>query len=541
MTTVAELLEFSIFAGLSEDELSLLADVARERHYRAGAKIIEKDDTGASLFLIREGAVKVTLPRRDGEDVQLNEMGAGEFFGEMSLFDGKPRSAIVYADIDTTVIEIERDRFLEQIREKPGMALRILAVMAERVRSSDQRISEIADRVYREAYPRIDSAVATQLEAAKVIYEKTEDRASRVLSDVERSWTTLTRFITIILGVVSVVGGIIAYLGYSELKNVQDDVAEDVAQIDLARDEAASRLKEITAIADASREANIAKEIVLEIGRIRHEFMLDQDQGSDSHELTRRKAIQFNEAESQLYDNYLKDFENWEPQIVLEAAIVYVQFIRQAGFYPDAEKVETVVDALISVLDNIRKKDWRARTEVGETLEALGRLYDGAWVQLVTAKLEQRLEKKLDNQSAEREFAQVLFALDDYSGRQRQVLLDAMYNGRSEWTRLAAAVNLIKADEKPAWDVLLTHLNSMGHDGFISAYYLGNVGPEKLRQLGICRYRNQVHGDDPLQLIARRLQWEIDNVFKRTSTNPYQKRYTGILLERFRKTPACAG
>jgi CRP-like cAMP-binding protein len=549
MSFEAKLRGFSIFAGMSDDELTLLAEVARERHYAAGERIIEKDDTGASLFLICQGKVRVVLPKQDREDIELNLLQAGEFFGEMSLFDGKPRSAIVYADTDTTVIEVQREQFLDQVSSKPDLALKILSVMADRVRHSDDRIDEIADRVYREAYPKIDQVITTQLEAAKVIYEKTEDRAGHVLASVERSWTSLTRFITIILGVVSVAGAALAYFGYTEfnkitenlqgqaestikrleaaeqkVKTASEEVAIKLGEIEVIRKNAALMLNDIQSM---SKDASITREVALTIGRIRRDFNLERHQDADAMEQIRWQATHFGPAESQLYESYLeKDaVEKSEPEVVLEAAVTYAEFLqREPPYLPEEGKIEALLYALLNVLEKVKANDWRSRAQVRDTLEALAGANGGLWKDRVTIALRRSLYASADT-SFKSDIARVLFGIGVYDKKAREILSANMLGEGSRWQRFGAAAQLVRIRDKEAWKVLLTNVNSTKSEGFTAAYLLGQIEPEKLLEFGVCEHKDLVQSGDPFQEIVNRLQLV-------QSENPYQMKFIENLVSR---------
>jgi len=71
-----------------------VARTAHERFYPKNSHIVRKDEAGTSLFLIRSGEVKVVLEEAAGGEIPLSILDKGSFFGEMSLFDGRPRSAI---------------------------------------------------------------------------------------------------------------------------------------------------------------------------------------------------------------------------------------------------------------------------------------------------------------------------------------------------------------------------------------------------------------------------------------------------------------
>lgn len=133
-----------LFARLSGEERSSLASKVQRRSYRAGEVIFHKDDAGQSFHLIRNGLVKIFLVSNDGQEALLALLKAGEFFGELSLFDGAPRSASATALEPTETLVFHRADFLEFIRQHPEAALSIFGVIAARLRRADGIISDAA-------------------------------------------------------------------------------------------------------------------------------------------------------------------------------------------------------------------------------------------------------------------------------------------------------------------------------------------------------------------------------------------------------------
>ena len=143
----------SLFSELSDEELDFLIQVASEKEYPKGSHIIHKNDPGLSLYLLREGEVKVILEEPSGKEIHLSTLKRYEFFGEMSLFSGKSRSATVVAKEKSTIVEISREVFMNQISKHPEIYLKIVGVMAERLRRSDQIVKEYANKIFSEVYP----------------------------------------------------------------------------------------------------------------------------------------------------------------------------------------------------------------------------------------------------------------------------------------------------------------------------------------------------------------------------------------------------
>src|SRR6202140_3110041 len=90
-----------LFAGLDRKELELLAKLAKEQRYESGATIVKSGAGGHGLYVIKEGSVSVI---RDGQKVA--SMGPGQFFGEISVLDGGPRTADVRAESATVCLTL---------------------------------------------------------------------------------------------------------------------------------------------------------------------------------------------------------------------------------------------------------------------------------------------------------------------------------------------------------------------------------------------------------------------------------------------------
>ena len=84
-----------LFSSLSDEELKLLDQTRVAKTYDAGVTIINDGDTSNALYIINSGEVKVCITNEQGREVMIAQLTAGEYFGEMALFDEKPRSASI--------------------------------------------------------------------------------------------------------------------------------------------------------------------------------------------------------------------------------------------------------------------------------------------------------------------------------------------------------------------------------------------------------------------------------------------------------------
>ncbi|HRS94245.1 MAG TPA: Crp/Fnr family transcriptional regulator [Candidatus Latescibacteria bacterium] len=132
------------FAGLSESELAQIGTLVTQRVYPPENLIILAEDEGEALFTILSGQVKVSILNEDGKEVILAVLGQGDFFGEMSLLDGKPRSANVIATEETTVLILRRRDFLRLVERSPHMAIKVVAALTARLRKADRKIESLA-------------------------------------------------------------------------------------------------------------------------------------------------------------------------------------------------------------------------------------------------------------------------------------------------------------------------------------------------------------------------------------------------------------
>jgi CRP/FNR family transcriptional regulator, cyclic AMP receptor protein len=133
-----------LLAALTTVDRQALARSATRRRYRRGDIIFQKDDPGQSLFIVAKGSVRIYVPSSQGADLTLAVLGAGQFFGDLSLLDGRPRSASAAALADTNVVALERSDFVALVRSRPEAAMSVLAVVARRLRDTDEMASDLA-------------------------------------------------------------------------------------------------------------------------------------------------------------------------------------------------------------------------------------------------------------------------------------------------------------------------------------------------------------------------------------------------------------
>jgi CRP/FNR family transcriptional regulator, cyclic AMP receptor protein len=120
-----------IFEGCSKKDLQTIARQVREISHDAGYVIATEGDPGAGLFVIADGEADVTIGGK-----KVNHLEAGDFFGEMALLDGGPRTATVTATTPITLYALTEWVFRGLLAEHPSIAMRTLETMASRLRGA---------------------------------------------------------------------------------------------------------------------------------------------------------------------------------------------------------------------------------------------------------------------------------------------------------------------------------------------------------------------------------------------------------------------
>ena len=129
----------SLFKSLQEDELKLLSTRFTAQEYKEGETVLRELEKSTALYILVEGEVNVVLDT-EGIEFVLDELRAGQFFGEMALLDGKPRSAGVICMSDCRMLKLSGKDFYEILDLKPSILRSLVVELCDRLRKANAKL-----------------------------------------------------------------------------------------------------------------------------------------------------------------------------------------------------------------------------------------------------------------------------------------------------------------------------------------------------------------------------------------------------------------
>jgi CRP-like cAMP-binding protein len=144
---LAFLRQVNLFRDVAEPDLLVVWPWLRERRLRAGDVLFREGTSGSEMFLIRSGSVLISKHVTGRVDQVLARLEPGDFFGEMSLFDKRPRSASVQAETDAVLYGLDRENLDRLIEAHPRAATalfyQLVQVFIKRLRDSGELVAEV--------------------------------------------------------------------------------------------------------------------------------------------------------------------------------------------------------------------------------------------------------------------------------------------------------------------------------------------------------------------------------------------------------------
>jgi CRP/FNR family transcriptional regulator/CRP/FNR family cyclic AMP-dependent transcriptional regulator len=193
--TIQALKKVPLFTNLTDAELKLLSSASSVKTFVKNQTIIHKSDEGDTFFSILAGKVKVVLTDEEGREYIVGILKQNEFFGELALLDGEPRSATVVAMMRTDVLVLKREDFLSQMTTNPEMCIKILGVLGVRLRKANQHIESLVflDVCGRLARMLLDMAETQGRETGEGIIVEVEHSRTDLANLIGTTRETLTR------------------------------------------------------------------------------------------------------------------------------------------------------------------------------------------------------------------------------------------------------------------------------------------------------------------------------------------------------------
>jgi len=190
-----------LFRNLSDKTRQALEKRCSWRNYTSQEQIIDRQSTSKDVYFIVEGRVRVVNYSMSGREISFDDIGAGNYFGELAAIDGEPRSANIVALEKTTVAILSAEAFRGILEEYPDLALLLMVRMASIIRASNERILDLStlganNRVYAEILRLAkgdirddNTAIITPVPIHGDIASRvstTRETVARVLSDLSR-------------------------------------------------------------------------------------------------------------------------------------------------------------------------------------------------------------------------------------------------------------------------------------------------------------------------------------------------------------------
>ncbi|HTX20157.1 MAG TPA: DUF1003 domain-containing protein [Bacteroidota bacterium] len=142
-----EILKIPIFEKLPREDREMLSGLWERRSVKDGEVLFVKGEPGAAMFVIRKGTIEISVPLRGKEGkLRISHLHDGDFFGELSLIDGRPRTATATATEETELLQMSRPVFMTFLLKHPDVAVAMLSEIADRLRQTDELVTSLASR-----------------------------------------------------------------------------------------------------------------------------------------------------------------------------------------------------------------------------------------------------------------------------------------------------------------------------------------------------------------------------------------------------------
>jgi len=154
--TIALLHSVPVFSTLADEDLVQVAAVTVPRSFAAGGVVFREGDRSDTCYVVRFGRVRAIREHTDGRTITLATFAAGDFFGELAMFEDERRSATIEALEDTEAAAILGADMRRLLRAHPDIAVKLLGALGRRLRETNERLT-------RQSFQTVQSRVASAL------------------------------------------------------------------------------------------------------------------------------------------------------------------------------------------------------------------------------------------------------------------------------------------------------------------------------------------------------------------------------------------
>ena len=182
--TLEALRSVPLFASLDDSAAIELRNLLSDKIVPRNTRLFRQGEKGNAMYLIESGRVRISIHDDDKQELTLAELAQGDFFGEMSIIDGRQRSADAQVIEDARLAILSRDAFLSFVRTNPDVALKMLSALTDRLRRTDDLLrSRVSRNANEEEKARLTLA----------------DRAADLIAEFGGSWKFIGVSIAVII------------------------------------------------------------------------------------------------------------------------------------------------------------------------------------------------------------------------------------------------------------------------------------------------------------------------------------------------------
>lgn len=250
---------FKLFHDLNDEQLAQFLKLSEPVSYDTDKLILKEGevDQSSDLYFIGSGAISIALSGVGDNNILVDTMGAGEFFGEMSWLEKKPRSASVFASEPCQLRKISGQNFQKIMNTNAVFASRIASTLSERLRRLTEYVLTVKLKDFDEKLAltntKMDASlksIEAQQKAAQTVFDGVNMRANEVINNADRSRQRMT-FVLSTLATIATAAGL--FLGNNFL-NVQEKLQTSNENLTIIEKDIGTKIKALQANADKAEE-----------------------------------------------------------------------------------------------------------------------------------------------------------------------------------------------------------------------------------------------------------------------------------------------